>query len=311
MGSRESYDEALARRLALLRAELTGERAAAEAARAREEMERPREECPGEQAADDTAGEMAGGAALDRGVTAIRAPGRHASRRFGVGGVGVRVTSRVPAALLAPGPIAVVAVLLALGIGVVAWLTLRSQPQELPMAVPVAGDLASPVAVPGVSTGASPVGATAPAEVVVHVAGKVRRPGIVVLAPGARVADALKAAGGPRPGVDLAGVNLARVLADGEQVVVGAPAAAAGMGSAGMAGAGGASGAGGEAAGKVNLNTASEAQLEELPGVGPVTAAAIVAFRQEQGRFASVDQLLDVSGIGEATLAEIAPHATV
>lgn len=315
MGSRESYDEALARRLALLRAELTGERAAAEAARAREERERPREECPGEQAADDaaddTAGEMAGGAVLDRGVTAIRAPGRHASRRFGADGVGVGVTSRVPAALLAPGPIAVVAVLLALGIGVVAWLTLRSQPQELPMAVPVAGDLASPVAVPGVSTGASPVGATAPAEVVVHVAGKVRRPGIVVLAPGARVADALKAAGGPRPGVDLAGVNLARVLADGEQVVVGAPAAAAGMGSAGMAGAGGASGAGGGAAGKVNLNTASEAQLEELPGVGPVTAAAIVAFRQEQGRFASVDQLLDVSGIGEATLAEIAPHATV
>ncbi|HSX67420.1 ComEA family DNA-binding protein [Nocardioides sp.] len=302
MGSRESYDEALARRLALLRAELTGERAAAEAARAREE-----------KAASHLGAEVAAGAdaGIDGGVTAIRAPGRHASRRFaagGVGGVGARVTSRVPAALLAPGPIAVVAVLLAVGIGVVAWLTLRSQPQELPMAVPVAGDLASPIAVPGVSTGAARTTNAVATEVVVHVAGKVRRPGIVVLSPGARVADALRAAGGARPGIELAGVNLARVLADGEQVVVGAPVTAAGTGTTGMAGA---TGAGGDAAGKVNLNTASEAQLEELPGVGPVTAAAIVAFRQEQGPFVSVDQLLDVSGIGEATLAEIAPHATV
>lgn len=290
MGSRESYDEALARRLALLRAELTGERAAAETARVREEKERAREE-----RAD--AGEE-----LDAGVTTIRPPGRHVSRRF------PGVTGRLPSALLAPGPIAVVAVLLALAIGVVAWLSLRSQPRDLPVALPVSGDLATPVALPGVSTGASPSpGSSSAAEVVVHVAGKVRRPGIVVLAPGARVVDALEAAGGARAGVDLTGLNLARLLVDGEQVVVGAPAA---TGPAG--GAAGSPDAGGAAAGgKVNLNTASEAQLEELPGVGPVTAAAIVAFREEQGPFASVDQLLDVSGIGEATLAEIAPHATV
>lgn len=304
MGSRESYDEALARRLALLRAELTGERAAAEAARARDEKERVREERVEVEAGD-----------LPPGVTALRAPGRHASRRLPepAGGVAGRISGRVPGALLGPGPIAVVAVLLALGIGLVAWLSLRSQPRDLPMAVPVAGALATPVGVsgaasPGVSAGAS-AAASPSAEVVVHVAGKVRRPGIVVLSPGARVVDALKAAGGARPGVDLAGLNLARLLVDGEQVVVGAPAAAGG--GADTTGAGAAAGAGVDAGGKVNLNTASEAQLEELPGVGPVTAAAIVAFREEQGPFASVDQLLDVSGIGEATLAEIAPHATV
>lgn len=311
MGSRESYDEALARRLALLRAELTGERAAAEAARARGEKQRVRER--EQDIAEDAGVEVEAGGDPAPGVTALRAPGRHASRRLPepAGGVAGRVSGRVPGALLGPGPIAVVAVLVALGIGLVAWLSLRSQPRDLPMAVPVAGALATPVGVsgaasPGVSAGAS-AAASPSAEVVVHVAGKVRRPGIVVLSPGARVVDALKAAGGARPGVDLAGLNLARLLVDGEQVVVGAPAAAGG----GAGTTGGAAGAGVDAGGKVNLNTASEAQLEELPGVGPVTAAAIVAFREEQGPFASVDQLLDVSGIGEATLAEIAPHATV
>lgn len=276
MGTRESYDEALARRLALLRAELTGERAAAERAR---EQESVVEE-----------------SVVEPVETTIKAPGRHASRRF-------PLTDRVPGALLAPGPVAVVAVLLAVGLGLVAWFSLRSQPEELPMAVPVSGGLATPVAVPGASTGAS---ASAPAELVVHVAGRVRRPGIVVLEPGARVVDAVKAAGGVRRGVDVTGVNLARALVDGEQIVVGTGAAVVESGSAGASG-GGSGGAGG----KVNLNTASAAQLEELPGVGPVTAAAIIAFREEHGAFSSVDQLLDVSGIGEATLAEIAPSATV
>jgi competence protein ComEA len=284
MGTRESYDEALARRLALLRAELTGERAAAERAR--------------ERAAAEAAGPapVADPAAVAEPVeTAIKAPGRHASRRF-------PLADRIPGALLGPGPVAVVAVLVALGLGLAAWLALRSQPEELPLAAPVAGELVSPVAVPGASTAAEV--STTPAEVVVHVAGKVRRPGIVVLEPGARVIDAVEAAGGLRRGVDLTGVNLARLLTDGEQVLVGT--GVAGAPASGVAGPGDAA-----TAGKVNLNTASAAQLEELPGVGPVTAAAIVAFREEHGPFASVDQLLDVSGIGEATLAEIAPAATV
>ncbi|TCJ28089.1 helix-hairpin-helix domain-containing protein [Nocardioides jejuensis] len=299
MGSRESYDEALAQRLALLRAELTGERAAAESARVRAEKSAARSE--------SAAGEPeppVGDGADAVAVAVLREPGRHASRRFPA------VSARLPPGLLTPGAIAVVAVLLALGVGLVAWLTLRAQPQELPMAVPVAGDLATPVVVGG-SAGASPAAgaSAAPSQVVVHVAGKVRRPGIVVLSPGARVIDAVKAAGGARHGVDLGAINLARLLVDGEQILVGvgpAPGAAAGASAADGAG-----GAGVDSSGTVNLNTASESQLEELPGVGPVTAAAIVTYREEHGAFASVDQLLDVSGIGEATLAEIAPHATV
>ncbi|QYJ05771.1 ComEA family DNA-binding protein [Nocardioides panacisoli] len=96
-----------------------------------------------------------------------------------------------------------------------------------------------------------------------------------------------------------AGLNLARVLTDGEQIVVGRPAAAVGPPAS----------PGAER--PVNLNLAQQAELEELPGVGPVTAAAIIAWREEHGGFRSVDQLIDVSGIGEKTLAEIAPRVTV
>ena len=136
----------------------------------------------------------------------------------------------------------------------------------------------------------------------VDVAGKVRRPGIATLPAGSRVVDALKAAGGIRRGVDRSSVNLARVLIDGEQIVVGgAPAA----GVAASAGSGGDPGA------LVNLNTADQALLESLPGVGPVTAEAIMAWREENGGFHAVDELLEVSGIGDATLADLAPYVTL
>ncbi|MDO7867211.1 ComEA family DNA-binding protein [Nocardioides jiangxiensis] len=302
MGSRESYDEALAHRLALLRAELTGERAAAESARARaervERAENARSE-PERSEPERSEPERSDPVAEEPAVATFRQPGRHASRRF------PSVAARVPAGLLTPGTIAVVAVLVAVGLAVVAWLTLRSEPRELPMAAPVAAGLATPVALPGSGAASATASAGAAAQVVVHVAGKVRHPGIVVLDAGARVVDAVRAAGGARPGVDLAGVNLARLLVDGEQILVGtgAPATAAAPGAV--------AGAGEGAPGMVNINTATESELEELPGVGPVTAAAIVAFRQEHGAFTSVDQLLDVSGIGEATLAQIAPHASV
>jgi competence protein ComEA len=105
--------------------------------------------------------------------------------------------------------------------------------------------------------------------------------------------------------VDLTTLNLARVLVDGEQIVVGLPQ------PAGVA-APAASAAGGSAAGvMVNLNAASQSELEELPGVGPVTAAAILQWRTDNGPFTSVDELLEVSGIGDATLAEIAPFVTL
>lgn len=143
--------------------------------------------------------------------------------------------------------------------------------------------------------------------VVVDVVGRVRKPGIAVLPTGSRVVDAVKAAGGLRPGARPTGLNLARPLVDGEQVVVGRPAAV----PAAAPGAASGPGALPTAAALVNLNTADQVALETLPGVGPVTAAAILAWREEHGAFAAVEELLEVSGIGDATLAEIAPHVTL
>jgi competence protein ComEA len=117
------------------------------------------------------------------------------------------------------------------------------------------------------------------------------------------VVDALEAAGGARTGVDLSGLNLARVLVDGEQVLVGV---AAPTGAAAVAA------ASGEPGGPlVNLNTATQVELEALPEVGPVTAQAILSWRDEHGGFTAVDELLEVDGIGDATLAQVAPHVTV
>ncbi|SPM35914.1 competence protein ComEA [Mycobacterium rhizamassiliense] len=149
--------------------------------------------------------------------------------------------------------------------------------------------------------------------VVVSVVGLVRTPGLVTLAPGARIADALQAAGGAVNGADTIGLNMARPLGDGEQIVVGlapAPGQPAALGSAVTPGSPPASkppaprpGPGKpKAGGAVDLNTATTEQLDALPGVGPVTAAAIVAWRQANGKFTSVDQLGDVEGIGPARL---------
>ena len=141
--------------------------------------------------------------------------------------------------------------------------------------------------------------------VVAHVAGAVVRPGLYRLGGAPRVADALDAAGGPAPDADLDAVNLAAAVADGERVYLPrkgeAPPGAV---------AGGASGPGSNPA-PLDLNTATAEQLEELPGVGPSTAAAILAYRQQHGPFRSVDQLLEVRGIGEARLAELRPKVRV
>ena len=134
---------------------------------------------------------------------------------------------------------------------------------------------------------------TAPAveHLVVSVVGKVRSPGLVTLAPGARVAAALDAAGGVPAGVDVTSLNLARKLTDGEQIAVGIPAARQSETAASDA-------AG--APSTVDLNSATVQQLDALPGVGRVTAQRIVEWRTQHGRFTSVAQLRDISGIGEA-----------
>lgn len=235
----------------------------------------------------------------------VPVPGRHAARR----GRPV-LTEVLPETLrgrvaLGPTQVTVLAVIVALGLAVTAWWVVRGDSETVPPAGPeiVAGSGAL-VALP--VSGQETSGATAgPATTVtVDVAGKVRRPGIAVLDAGARVVDALEAAGGARPGVDLSTLNLARVLVDGEQILVGRPAAApAPSGSAPPPGAAPVT--------LVDLNRATQAELEALPQVGPVTATAILAWRDEHGGFSAIDELLEVDGIGDATLAQIAPHVTV
>ncbi|KQQ00955.1 hypothetical protein ASG06_15945 [Rathayibacter sp. Leaf185] len=140
----------------------------------------------------------------------------------------------------------------------------------------------------------APTTAVSVEMVYVHVAGEVAEPGLYLLDTGARVADALAAAGGFTDVADRAAVNLARRLVDGEQLLVPAQGAA----PVGAPAAGGAPASGGV----VSLSTATAAQLEELPEIGPSTAAKIVAYREANGPFTSVDQLLEVPGIGEKTL---------
>ncbi|OBH36938.1 hypothetical protein A5690_07100 [Mycobacterium intracellulare] len=172
---------------------------------------------------------------------------------------------------------------------------------------------------------ASPSSSASPAAepdhpVVVSVVGLVHTPGLVTLAPGARIADALQAAGGAVNGADTIGLNMARPLGDGEQIVVGVaptPGQPAALGSSVASGStptskappprpGSGSGSVKPKAGEaVNLNTATVQELDALPGVGPVTAAAIVAWRQANGKFTSVDQLADVEGIGPARLEKL------
>lgn len=214
-------------------------------------------------------------------------PGRHASRpeasvldtwRAGRVSPGLR-------GALALGLVALLAVVLTVAVVV------RGRPQEVaPPPLVAVG-----VPVPGTSAEQPAAGP----EVVVAVGGRVRRPGLVRLPAGSRVDDAVRQAGGAVRSRDLALLNLARRLVDGEQVLVG------------VAGAEASAGLGATPAGPLDLNTATLAQLDALPGIGPVLAQRVLDWRAEHGRFASVDQLREVSGIGEAIYARLEAEVRV
>ncbi|MEN8113280.1 MAG: helix-hairpin-helix domain-containing protein [Actinomycetota bacterium] len=142
---------------------------------------------------------------------------------------------------------------------------------------------------PPPATGGGVSYTTVAETIVAHVSGAVLHPGLVTVGADARIADAVAAAGGATTDADLGGLNLAAEVRDGDQIVVPTPGETLGSPASSSHG--------------IDLNRASATELEDLPGVGPVLAARIVAFREEKGRFNAVEDLLDVGGIGEAKLA--------
>lgn len=195
---------------------------------------------------------------------------------------------------LAFRPVEVIALvaLVALILGGATLAYVRSRPVAAAGAAP-APVVVAPSAVPSTST-----------PITVHVAGEVKRPGVYSFDEGARVIDAVRAARGFTAKADRTAVNLARLLADGEQIVVprrgpnGAPAAAS-------------SAAPGSPGALININTATVAELETLPGVGPVLAQRIIDYRDQHGPFTKPEDLQNVSGIGPKTYESIAPHITI
>ncbi|WP_225746563.1 ComEA family DNA-binding protein [Corynebacterium sp. Marseille-P4611] len=196
-----------------------------------------------------------------------------------------------PRLRISPWQACAVAVILV--IGVVVWLGINARSEE-------SSGMPEPAAM---SSGAAPSGE--PSEIIVSVIGEVAEPGLKTLEPGARVADALDAAQ-PLPGAETLALNHAQRLSDGQQLHI-LPSGAAHLPHRQARPAGGnSSGPGGSASGSgVSLNSATAEELTELKGVGEVTAQAIVAYREEHGGFKDVEELLEVSGIGPAKLAQL------
>lgn len=194
---------------------------------------------------------------------------------------------------------AVLCVVAVLSAALAAGVTWASRPSLEPVATAPVVTAGTAVAAPS-----SAAASASPAQMVVAVVGQVVTPGLVTLPAGSRIADAVSAAGGALPDADLSTINLARVLVDGEQVAVGVPGAASAPGVSD-------SPQGSGSAQVLNLNTASAAELDALPGVGPVIAGRIVQWRTDNGAFTSVEQLQEVDGIGPSTLEDLRDEVTV
>lgn len=198
------------------------------------------------------------------------------------------------------------AIVVVIGLGLLALvMSRRNAAPPVELSLPRAGAVSSvPAASSPVTSAPGPAGPT----LTVYVVGAVARPGVVDLPAGARVGDAVNAAGGATPDADLRRINLAAKVADGQQIDVPrpgeVPVVADGGGTVAAADGSG-------AAAPVDLNTATVAQLDTLPGIGPSTAAAIVEYRSRNGHFASVDELDEVRGIGPARLEQLRELVTV
>lgn len=197
----------------------------------------------------------------------------------------------------------VVAIVLAVGALIAGYAVTRAK--AVPVVAPVVVEAEDP------STAAAPASnepTPTAVPVRVHVVGEVHRPGVHTLPQGSRVVEAIDAAGGLTPLASPGALNMAQVLVDGQQIMVGNSKQPSEVRGAEAPSGGAQSGATG---GRINLNNATPAQLDSLPGVGPVTAEKIIAWRTEHGRFTRVEELQEVPGIGPKSYAELAPHVTV